>query len=88
MQKKYSSESEDDKDRVLLTTEDLNSIVSIKKWIKDKLGLEQDFDKKTIISAIEGIINDAKFIQNTEKNRSIIIDNINNLVGKIKISKE
>jgi hypothetical protein len=88
MQKKYSSESEDDKDRVLLTTEDLNSIVSIKKWIEDKLGLEQDFDKKTIISAIEGIINDAKFIRNTEKNRSIIIDNINNLVGKINISKE
>jgi hypothetical protein len=82
------AEEKDDEDRVLLTTEDLNSIVSIKKWIEDKLGLEQDFDKKTIISAIEGIINDAKFIKNTEKNRAIIIDNINNLVGKIKISKE
>lgn len=88
MQKKYSSDSENDGDRVLLTTEDLNSIVSIKQWIEDKLGLKQDFDKETIISAIEGIVNDSKFIGNIEKDRSIIIDNINNLVESIKISKE
>ena len=88
MQKKYSSDSENDGDRVLLTTEDLNSIVSIKQWIEDKLGLEQDFDKETIISAIEGIVNDSKFIKNTDKNRTIIIHNINNLVDSMKNSKE
>lgn len=88
MQKKYSSELESGEDNVILTTADLHSIESLKTWIKDKLGLKQDFDKDTISSAIEGIIRDPKFIKNTEENKKIILSDINNLVNNIKISKE
>jgi hypothetical protein len=88
MQKKYSSESNPHDDSVILTKEDLNSPESIKLWIKDKLGLEQKFDSKTIASAVDGIIRDPKFLTNSEESKTFFIAEINNLLKKLEVLKK
>ncbi len=86
MQKKSNQSSGSPAGGVIITLADLNSEVSIKAWIKEKLGYaDPNLSNDDIVSALDGIMKDPIFISQPDKKRSIFTNEINNLIKKIKI---
>jgi hypothetical protein len=86
MQKKSSESSGAPVGGIVITMEDLNSPISIRSWIKNKLGYnEPELSNELIISALEGIARDPIFIDQPDEKRRLFTSEINNLINKLKM---
>ena len=84
MQKK-SSDQNTQQDGVLIKISDLNSEVSIKNWIKEKLGYsDPGISNDSIKVALEGIIKDPLFLKIDASRKNTYITKINELIEKLK----
>ena len=89
MQKKFSSEIKTDSNAppgsIIISAGDLNSEESIKNWIKQSLGHEDpELKNSQIITALEGIVRDPIFIKQPEASKQVFINQINELIKKLK----
>jgi hypothetical protein len=85
MQKKSSENSGAPAGGIVITVEDLNSDISIKNWIKEKLGYnDPNISNDAIISALDGIVRDPVFISQPDEKRRLFTNKINNLINKLK----
>jgi hypothetical protein len=84
MQKKSSQNSNAPAGSIMIKISDLNSEISIRNWIKEKLGytdpeLSNDFIKK----ALEGISRDPAFNSLDPAKKNVYLKKVNELIEKL-----
>jgi hypothetical protein len=85
MQKKSSENSNVPSDGIIISLEDLNSEISIRNWIKNKLKhSDPNLSSDQIKSALNGIIRDPAFIEQPEDKKTLFMNSINQLVKSLK----
>lgn len=85
MQKRSSQDSGAPVGGIVITIEDLNSDISVKNWIKEKLGYsDPKLSNDAIISALDGIMRDPIFISQPDEKRRLFTEKINDLIKKLK----
>jgi len=90
MQNKYGQEKIESQNNIVISLEDLNSPVSIKNWIKDKLKYEgSDSSNEAICDALNSIVSKDKLFFNLmdEEKKKVFIKAISDLTQKFKYEK-
>lgn len=85
MQKKSSENSNVPSGGITISLNDLNSEISIRNWIKNKLEYsDPNLSSDQIKSALNGIIRDPTFVKQPEDKKTLFMNSINELVKNLK----